>query len=162
VLRAFRALDLDGPAAINADPDVLRFLYGGRQITREACWGQMTMALGQWGLRGDGLSALEADRRFAGRIGVLHPLEWPEPEPAYALDQAFRGRGSATDVVRAVRDWAFEQFGFARMASFIVPANARSAGMVKRLGPVKEGSIPLRGHVADCWVYPRPGAGVVV
>jgi RimJ/RimL family protein N-acetyltransferase len=47
VLRAFRAGDLDGLAAMNADPDVQRFLYGGQRITREACWAQMTTALGQ-------------------------------------------------------------------------------------------------------------------
>src|SRR5262249_16679812 len=34
VLRAFRAGDLDSLAAMNADPNVHRFLYGGRQITR--------------------------------------------------------------------------------------------------------------------------------
>jgi RimJ/RimL family protein N-acetyltransferase len=122
----------------------------------------MTMALGQWGLRGYGMFALEADRRFAGSIGLFHPLEWPEPELAYALDPTFRGRGLATEAVGAVRDWAFAQFGFARMATFILPANASSARVAKRLGAVKEGTIALQGSVADCWVHPRPGAGVVV
>ncbi len=162
VLRAFRAGDLDGLAAMNADPDVQRFLSGGRQVTREECWEQMTIALGQWGLRGYGMFAVEADRRFAGRIGVWHPLEWPEPELAYALDPAFRGRGLATEAVGAVRDWAFAQFGFARMASFILPANARSARVARRLGAAKEGTIALGGHVADLWVYQRATVGVVV
>jgi len=162
VLRAFRAGDLDGLAAMNADPDVRRFLYGGREITRDECWAQITTALGQWGLRGYGLFAFEADGRFAGRVGVLHPLEWPEPELAYALDASFRGRGLAAEAVTAVRDWAFEQFGFTRMASFILPVNARSARVAERLGAVKEGTITLRGFVADWWVHRRPGGGVVV
>jgi len=34
VLRAFRAGDLDGLAAMNAEPDVQRFLYGGRRTAR--------------------------------------------------------------------------------------------------------------------------------
>lgn len=106
--------------------------------------------------------AVEADGQFAGRIGVLHPLEWPEPELAYALDAPFRGRGLAREAVAAVRGWAFEQFGFTRLASFILPVNTRSARVAERLGAVKEGTIALRGFVADRWVHTRPGAGVVV
>ncbi len=163
VLRAFRAGDLDGLAAMNADPEVRRFLYAGRALTREDCWLQMTAALGQWGLRGYGLLAVEADDgRFAGRIGVLHPLEWPEPELAYALDAPFRGQGLATEAVAAVRDWAFARFGFARLASFILPANVRSAGVAARLGAVKEGTVEIRGFVADRWLHPAAGTRVVV
>lgn len=162
VLRAFRASDLDGLAAMNADPDVQHFLYAGRAPTSEECWSQMASAVGQWGLRGYGLFAVEADGRFAGRIGVLHPFEWPEPELAYALDAPFRGRGLATEAVSAVRDWAFARLGFARLVSFILATNTRSAGVAVRLGAVKEGTIELRGFVADRWVYRRPGAGVVV
>lgn len=162
VLRAFRAADLDGLAAMTADPEVRRFLYAGRAVTRGECWIQMAAAIGQWGLRGYGLFAVEADGRFAGRIGVLHPLEWPEPELAYALDAPFRGQGLATEAVAAVRDWAFARFGLARIASFILPTNARSAAVAARLGAVKEGTIELRGVVADWWVHRPPGAGVTV
>ena len=52
VLRAFRPSDLDGLAAMNADPEVQRFLYPGRTLTNEDAWMQMTTAIGQWGLRG--------------------------------------------------------------------------------------------------------------
>lgn len=90
---------------------------------------------------------------------MLHPLEWPGPEPAYALDPAFRGRGLATEAVGAARDWALEQSGFARMASFILSANLRSARVAMRLGAVEEGTIALRRFIADWWVYRPPGAG---
>lgn len=162
VLRAFRASDLDGLAAMNADPDVRHFLYSGRDVTRSDAWIQMAAAIGQWGLRGYGFFAVESERRFAGRIGVLHPLEWPEPELAYALDAPFRGQGLATEAVGAVRDWAFARFGFERLASFILPTNARSAAVAARLGAVKDGTVELRGFVADRWVHLAPGASVVV
>ena len=162
VLRAFRSGDLDGLAAMNAEPEVRRFLYPGRTLTREDAWMQMTTAIGQWGLRDYGLFAVESDGRFAGRIGLLHPLEWPEPELAYALDAPFRGQGFATEAVIAVRDWAFARFGFARLASFILQTNVRSARVAARVGAVKEGSVELRGFVADRWVHRPPGAGVMV
>ena len=156
VLRAFNAADLDGMVAMNADPAVRHFLNAGRAVTREDCWVQMAAATGLWGLRGYGLFAVEADGCFAGRIGVLHPLEWPEPELAYALDAPFRGQGLATEAVAAVRDWAFARFGFERMASFILPSNLRSVGVATRLGAVKEGTITLRGITADWWVHRPP------
>jgi RimJ/RimL family protein N-acetyltransferase len=162
VLRAFRATDMDGLAAMNADPDVRHFLYAGRELTREDAWLQMTTAIGQWGLRGYGMFAVESDGRFAGRIGVLHPLEWPEPELAYALDAPFRGQGLAAEAVAAVRDWAFARLGFTRLASFILPANLRSAGVAARLGAVKQGTVDIRGFVADRWVHPAAGTGVIV
>ncbi len=162
VLRAFRAGDLDGLAAMNADPDVRQFLYAGRAMTRSDCWIQMAAAIGQWGLRGYGFFAVEAEGSFAGRIGVLHPLEWPEPELAYAMDAPFRGQGLAAEAVAAVRDWAFEHFDFPHIASFILPSNVRSAGLAARLGAVREGTVELRGFVADRWVHRRPGSGVVV
>jgi RimJ/RimL family protein N-acetyltransferase len=161
-LRAFRASDLDALTAMNADPAVLHFLLAGHAASREACWSQMAVALGQWGLRGYGLFAVTCGGRFAGRIGVLHPPDWPEPELAYALDAPFRGRGLATEAVAAVRDWGFAGFGWPRLASFILPENAPSAAVAARLGAVKEGSIALRGRVADWWVHRPPGAGVVV
>lgn len=162
MLRAFRATDLDGLMTMNAEPEVRRFLYADRQMTREDAWAQMAMAIGQWGLRGYGFFAVEAEGRFAGRIGVLHPVEWPEPELAYALDAPFRGRGLAAEAVAAVRDWAFARFGFTRLASFILPENVRSAGVAARLGAVKEGTVELRGFVADRWVFRPSGSRVVV
>ena len=105
-LRAFRAADLDALAAMQANPEVRRFL-GGNLLSRAEAWALMERILGQWALRGYGMFAVEAEGRCAGWAGVLHPLEWPEPELAYSLDQPFWGRGLATEAARAARDWAF-------------------------------------------------------
>ena len=68
----------------------------------------MERSLGQWSLRGYGLFAVEpADGRFAGWAGILHPVDWPEPELGYSLGQPFLGQGLATEAARAARDWAF-------------------------------------------------------
>jgi RimJ/RimL family protein N-acetyltransferase len=75
---------------------------------------------------------------------VLHPLEWPEPKLAYALDPSFGGRGLATEAAGDVRKRAFEQFDLSRLAGSIVPANARSARVAEPLG---------LGHLA---VAPEP------
>jgi RimJ/RimL family protein N-acetyltransferase len=154
VLRAFCAADLDQVAAMQANPEVRRFL-GGNLLSRTESWSLMERSLGQWALRGYGLFAVESENRWAGWAGVLHPLEWPEPELAYSLDQPYWGRGIATEAVRAARDWAFGRFGFARLASFIVPDNARSIRVAQKLDAVREGTTTIRGFAVDWWVHRR-------
>jgi RimJ/RimL family protein N-acetyltransferase len=156
-LRAYRAGDLDALAALNADPR-FRAHLGGNLLTREQSWGQMEAALGQWALRGYGLFAVESDRRMIGRIGVLHPADWPEPELAWGVSPDAWGFGLATEAARAVRDWAFDRFAFPRLVSFIMPENARSRRVAEKLGAYQDGQVEIRGLRPDLWVHPRPGA----
>jgi RimJ/RimL family protein N-acetyltransferase len=161
VLRAFRAADLDALAAMGANAEVRRFL-GGNLLSRTETWGLMERVLGQWALRGYGLFAVETEGRCAGWTGVLHPMEWPEPELAYTLDQPFWGRGLASEAARAARDWAFACLGMSRLASFILPGNARSIRVAEKLGAVREGTIELREFHAERWVHRSPGHGPIV
>ena len=130
---------------MQANPEVRRFLAAGNPLSRAETWALMERALGQWPLRGYGLFAIETDGRCAGWAGVLYPLGWPEPELAYSLDQPFWGRGLATEAAGAARDWAFATHGFARLASFIRPGNARSIRVAQKLGAVREGMVELQG-----------------
>jgi RimJ/RimL family protein N-acetyltransferase len=156
VLRAFRPGDLDAFAAMEADPDVRRY-RGNNLRTREDVWSAMQSALGQWGLRGYGLFALEriVDGLFAGFAGILHPVEWPEPELAYSLAKEAWGQGLATEAAAAARKWAFELHGFPRLASFIISGNIRSIHVAERLGAIRDGTVAIRGLEAERWVHHR-------
>ena len=151
-LRAFQAADLDALAAMQANPEVRRFL-GGNLLSRADSWSQMERILGQWALRGYSMFAVVAEGHCAGWAGVLHPLEWPEPELAYSLDQPFWGRGFATEAVRAARAWAFDRLDVTRLASFIMSDNARSARVAQKLGAVRDGTTTIRGFAVDWWVH---------
>jgi len=160
VLRGFRASDWDACAAMNADPAVRRWL-GGNLLTREQAWEQMERALGQWALRGYGVFVAELDGRCAGRVGILHPADWPEPELAWTLASPFWGRGLATEAAAEVRRWAFATLRRDRLVSYILPENVRSQRVAEKLGAVRDGQITLRGFVSDVWVHPAPGHGVM-
>ena len=159
-LRALHAGDLDPFAAMNANPEVVRYLGTGQPITREQTWDQMARMLGQWALRGYGVFAVveTASGRFIGRTGILHSLAWPEPELAYGLDQPWWGRGYASESAIAVRDWAFASVGFERLASFIRPDNRASAAVLRRVGAVPTGMITLLGGEAERWEHRAPAA----
>lgn len=161
LLRPFTAADWDAYADLNADPAVREWL-GGNLLSREQSWTQIESLLGQWVLRGYGSFAVEADGRFAGRIGILHPAEWPEPELAWTLAPAFWGKGLATEAAREVRRWAFTQFGWPRLVSYIAPENTRSRRVASKLGAVQQDQVVLRGFTLDVWVHPAPGRGITV
>ena len=154
-LRALRAEDLDTLAAMNANPEVTRYLGTGQTRTRAETWDMMARMLGQWGLRGYGVFAVveSATGRCIGRSGILHPLTWPEPELAYGLDQPYWGKGYATESTIALRDWAFSTLGVGRIASFIRPDNAASAAVLRRMGAVRTGPIELLGQAAERWEH---------
>jgi RimJ/RimL family protein N-acetyltransferase len=146
---------------MNADPAVRDWL-GGNLLSRAQSWTQMETILGQWALRGYGVFAVEVDGHMAGRVGILHPADWPEPELCWALAAPFWGRGLATEAAAEVRRWAFAAFGWGRLVSYILPTNTKSRRVAEKLGAVVDGRIELRGFVADIWVHPAPGHGVVV
>ena len=159
-LRAFRAADLDAYAAMQANPEVMRYLLTGNTATRAQVWYTMAASTGAWALRGYGMWAVEtiAGGDFIGSVGVFEPLDWPEPEIAYSLDQPFWHRGFATEAAAAARDWLFAQFPLARAASFIRPENQASIRVAERLGATCEGTIELRGATFQHWVHHRPAA----
>lgn len=153
LLRAFHAGDHNEMAVMQAKHAVRRHLGDGTTMTREQTSTVMERFLGQWALRGYGLFAVEADGRCAGWAGILHPLEWPEPELAYALDEPFWGRGLAAEAARAARDWAFATHNMDRLASFIRPENVQSIRVAQKLGAEREGTLTLRGAAAEWWVH---------
>ena len=160
ILRGLRASDWDAYAAINADSAVRDWL-GGNLLSREQSWAQMETFLGQWVLRGYGIFAVQVDGDLVGRVGILHPADWPEPELSWTLAAPFWGRGLATEAAAEVRRWVFERFNWDRMVSYISPENTRSRRVAEKLGAVQDGQIMLRGFVAEVWVHPAPGRGVV-
>lgn len=158
-LRGFVASDWSDLAEMNADPQGRQWL-GGTILSWSQTWTQMEAILGQWALRGYGLFAMEVGGNLAGRVGLLHPADWPEPELAWTLASPFWGRGLATEAARCARTWAFNEFGWGRLVSFIAAENQRSRRVAEKLGAVSNGSISLRGSVAEVWVHPAPGHGV--
>jgi RimJ/RimL family protein N-acetyltransferase len=157
-LRAFQADDLEAYAAMQANPEVMRYLITGRTATRTEVWRTMATFLGAWPLRGYGMWAVEKidGGVLVGSVGVFEPLDWPEPEIAYSLDQPFWHQGFATEAASAARDWLFGHFPLARAASFIRPENRASIRVAERLGAVLEGTTELRGVTFQHWVHHRP------
>ncbi len=137
-LRPFHEGDLDAYFAVLDTAPVRAALHTPDTFDRAGAWGQMAMWLGQWALRGTGQWALverETDR-LVGRAGLHRPERpgWPGIEVGWALHPDHWGRGFATEAGQAAVDYGFEELGLDQLCSVILPENASSQAVARRLG----------------------------
>jgi RimJ/RimL family protein N-acetyltransferase len=150
LLRMFRESDLDGYAAMFADPEVTRYIGEGRTLPRWEAWRSMAAMLGHWQLRGYGMWALErrSDGELVGRAGLWNPEGWPGIEAGWTLRREFWGHGYATEAARASLEFAFHELKLPRIISLIHPENHRSIRVAERLGERRDGQTELFGKPA--------------
>jgi RimJ/RimL family protein N-acetyltransferase len=136
VLRTFRRDDLPAYAALNRDPEVMRYL-GGKALSREASDGLAEWANERHAEIGIGLLAVErrADGAFLGMCG-LHRLRWypDDVEVAWRLARAHWGNGYITEAATAWLDHGFGTLGLDRVISVTDLDNERSLAVMRRLG----------------------------
>jgi RimJ/RimL family protein N-acetyltransferase len=151
-LRRWREDDLDEYAAIAGDPEVARYL-GGAAFDRVAAWRQIALFIGHRDLRGWTSSAVieRASGRLIGRGGLWQPEGWPGLEVGWILGRAAWGHGYATELGRAVRDYAFGPLHAPRLISVIHPDNAASIRVAEKIGSTFEGEFDLNGQT--CRLY---------
>ncbi len=145
LLRTFRREDLPLYAALNAHPEVARYLGG--PLTREdsdeiAEWAQQC-----YQEEGIGLLAVERreDGQFLGMCGLHHQEGYPdELEVGWRLAFDHWGHGYATEAATAWLDHAFDTLGAPRVISIADRPNVRSLAVMRRLGMSFD-------HEAEVW-----------
>jgi RimJ/RimL family protein N-acetyltransferase len=86
-----------------------------------------------------GYSFLAVTERHGGRLvgdGGLHPLggQGPDVELGYTLARSAWGRGYATELGRALIEYAFTTLGAPRVVAQVEPANLASRHVLEKLG----------------------------
>lgn len=149
VLRLFRESDLDAYAEMCADPEVMRYLAGGKPLSRADAWRNMAMILGHWQLRGYGLWAVEERKSgmMIGQIGCWNPEGWPGLEIGWTLRRAYWGQGFATEGAYAAIRYAFNELGQSHIISLIRPENTASIRIAERVGEHHEGIAEVMGNM---------------
>ncbi|HSS47561.1 MAG TPA: GNAT family N-acetyltransferase [Thermoanaerobaculia bacterium] len=152
-LRPFRPSDIDDYAALNADPEVTRYLGGGGPWDRGRSWRHMAFLLGHWQLGGSGMWAVEQKETcaFVGMVGFADPDGWAGFELAWTLARQWWGHGYATEAATAALAYAFTALKKDRVISLIHPENQASIRVAERLGETLQGRIEMMGQ--DRLVY---------
>jgi RimJ/RimL family protein N-acetyltransferase len=167
VLRRFTDGDRGPFAAMNADPEVMRWIADGATLTREQSDALLEGLDASWAERGFGLWAVEVPGEgLAGFAGLAEPAFLPDVLPAIEIGWRLRrdlwGRGYATEASRAVLEVAFDRLGLAQVLAVVHPQNAASRRVAEKLG-MRQGRDRLRGDLGiRLAIYeataPRPGS----
>ena len=132
LLRRWRSADAAAFAALNADPEVTRFVGG--PMTRAGSDALMARFVAGFAQRGYDRFAVEHEGECVGFVGLgLHPFVGGEVEIGWRLARHVWRRGLATEGARAVLD-AAPGWGLERVVAVVHPDNAASIGVCRALG----------------------------
>ncbi len=159
-LRQWLESDLVPYAAMNADPEVMRFFPA--PLTAEESAASMERIRSAIARRGWGFWAVEVDGAFAGFTGLNAPTFaapfMPCVEIGWRFRREFWGRGLALRAAREALAFGFDQLQLDEIVSFTATSNGRSRKLMERLDfqqdlngdfdhPVIPEGNPLRRHV---------------
>lgn len=162
VLRRWRASDREPFAALNADPEVMR--YFPALLTRAESDALIERAERHFDAHGFGPWAVEVigGPVFIGFVGLSYvPFEapfTPAVEVGWRLSRAAWGRGYAAEAASAALAYGFSTLRRDEIVSFTVPANLPSRRVMERIGMTRDAAgdfehprlapgDPLRRHV---------------
>ncbi len=137
-LRAHRPDDFEACAAMWADPAVTAYI--GAPSTRLQTWARMRGYVGLWEFLGFGYWAIEetATGRFIGELGFadfkreIAATMQGIPELGWALADDARGKGLATEAVRAATAWGDGHLRSERTVCLIDARNAASIRVAEK------------------------------
>jgi RimJ/RimL family protein N-acetyltransferase len=137
LLRTWQTDDAAPFAALNADPQVTRYLHG--PMSRDDSDELITRIRAHWDEHGFGLYAAEVKETgtFIGFIGLAIPSFLPDVLPTvevgWRLAREHWGNGYATEGARASLRCGFEDLELRQIISIIHPENAASIRVAERL-----------------------------
>jgi ribosomal-protein-alanine N-acetyltransferase len=138
LLRDWHEEDLEPFAALNGDPEVMR--YFPATLTRAESDALARHIQGLMTVHGWGLWAVEVrgGAPFIGFVGLnrvrFEAHFTPAIEVGWRIDRPFWGHGYATEAAAAALSFAFDELQCPEVASFTSLLNERSVRVMRRLG----------------------------
>jgi RimJ/RimL family protein N-acetyltransferase len=151
IFRAWRDEDLDSLHAINADPQVMRYVADGqvwpisrtRQFIEAATEMLDRSGFCQWAL---------IHRNSDGLIGFCGLVDTGDiPEIGWRLARACWGQGLATEAASAVLDHARDTLGLTRVMATVQAENVASVRVIEKLGMTQDRIFRRNGRNVATW-----------
>src|SRR5262245_6208090 len=134
-LRPWRVDERDAFAALNAEPEMARYLS---PYSREKSDAMLARIVAHFAQHGWSYWALEQRQGCAaiGSCGLMHvsfeAFFTPAVEISWRLSSKFQGQGLTKEAARTVLDFAFRSLNLDRVVAFTVTGNAPSWGLMER------------------------------
>lgn len=136
-LRPFRLEDLDEyHAQIYSDPDVTRYLPGGKPRRKDQTEYVLRYFLDHAQEHGFSAWAVETKdgHQLIGHCGLVYLLGRNEVELVYAIGKAYWGQGLATEAACAALRFGFEVLHLERILALAFPENLPSQRVMQKIG----------------------------
>ncbi|MFC4007288.1 GNAT family N-acetyltransferase [Nonomuraea purpurea] len=133
ILRRFTESDADHLFELNNDPEVMRYLNGGKPTPRTTIVEETLPRL----IASDFFATIEkSSGTFLGWFHLRAPKDAPadEPELGYRLHKAAWGKGYASEGSRALIDKAFLELGARRVFAQTMTVNRGSRRVMEKSG----------------------------
>ncbi len=140
VLRRFTEADVDNLFELNGDPEVMRFLNGGKPTPRDAIQTDILPRFLHYYERCDGFGCWAAIEKSTGEfLGwfAFRPPEGSSPdevELGYRLRKAAWGKGYATEGSRSLIRKGFTELGVRRVIANTMTVNHASRRVMEKVG----------------------------
>ena len=140
VLRRFTEADVDNLFDLDSDPDVMRFINGGKPTPRDVIRDDFLPAFLRYYERLPGYGFRAAVEKSTGAfLGWFHLRPRPdgppdEPELGYRLRRSAWGKGHGTEGSRALIDKAFAELGARRVWAETMAVNTASRRVMEKAG----------------------------
>lgn len=169
-LRRFTEADEDDLVELDSDPEVMRFLTGGRPTPREEVRSRVLPAFMAFYERFEDLGFWAAEERSTGRfVGWFHFRPYrdgpPDIELGYRLRRPAWGQGYATEGSRALIHKGFTEMSVERVVAETLAVNTASRRVMEKVGLTyvrtfhRDGLEAVAGHEHGVVEYAlrRPG-----
>lgn len=137
-LRPFCIGDIEPFAKICANPKVMRYIGDGKPISFDIVTEKILEWIELYEKQKYGLMVLieKEANKLIGFCGLIHQTveEVEYIELGYRLDEAYWGKGIATEAAMAVRDYAFNVLYIPMLISIIHNQNHASKHVAKKVG----------------------------
>jgi GrpB-like predicted nucleotidyltransferase (UPF0157 family) len=128
-MRLMTMNDIDLLVDLDSDPEVMRYINGGKASTRDHVEERITASLGSRWL------AFLHDMSFVGWFGLRTTADDPsDRELGYRMRRALWGSGLATEGALAMIDHAFTRLAAPRVWAQTMTVNTRSRHVMERCG----------------------------
>lgn len=141
ILRRFTRDDVDNLVELDSDPDVMRYITGGKPTPRETIEDDFLPAFLAYYERGDRYGFWATIEKSNGKfIGWFHfrpPRDSIDPDVAelgYRLRQDAWGKGYATEGSRALIDKGFRELGVRRVTAYTFEKHHASQRVMEKAG----------------------------
>nr|WP_241266508.1 GNAT family N-acetyltransferase [Streptomyces scabichelini] len=133
--------------AVVSQDSVMRWLATGQADSRSAAEAMCDDHAAHWTRHGYGDFAVRdaATHAFLGRVGLRNRAQYGV-DLGFAVHPRAQGRGIAGEAGRACLDLAFRRLSLPAVFAFVLPGNAASIAVLRRLGAQADGTVQSSGR----------------